>query len=181
VVDPAWEGIIEWENGFTSFPVGPMVWRDTEDGNRRECIGLGRVEGKDRNVRICTVPKTWSPPAEPVETKLEDVDDSAPPPEQKTTTATTEQDGSESKTDATSESLTTTEGNFLKLTTQSPDIVAKDPTENVGAVVKTAVVDEEIKKLAITDETPADKEREVQVSEKVSTNNAAATLPTAVV
>lgn len=59
-VDPAWDGIVEWE-GKPGFPTGPHIWRDIE-GDRMECIGLGQKDGKLRRERICTVKKTyWSP------------------------------------------------------------------------------------------------------------------------
>jgi hypothetical protein len=59
--DPGWEGHVEWANGHDHFPSGPMVWRTIDDGTRLECIGIGRVDGKERNEKICTVTRTYSP------------------------------------------------------------------------------------------------------------------------
>ena len=59
VPDPAWEGIVEWDNGHKSFPTGPHVWRETDEGKRVECIGIGCVDGKDRSERICSMPKNY--------------------------------------------------------------------------------------------------------------------------
>lgn len=61
VPDPAWEGVIAWENGYSSFPSGPLVWEDIDNGERVACMALGKDKGALRNVRICTMPKTWSP------------------------------------------------------------------------------------------------------------------------
>ncbi|KAK2594780.1 hypothetical protein QQS21_007527 [Conoideocrella luteorostrata] len=61
VPDPEWEGVIEWDNGYTSFPSGPMVWEDIDHGRRVACVGLGRENGTLRSVRICTMPKVWPP------------------------------------------------------------------------------------------------------------------------
>ncbi|OLN97444.1 SEC14 cytosolic factor 1 [Colletotrichum chlorophyti] len=60
-VDPAWDGVVKWENGHSSFKARPAVWRETEDGTRLECYGLGSVDGKELNELICSVPKTWPP------------------------------------------------------------------------------------------------------------------------
>lgn len=70
VPDPAWEGIVQWENGNTRFPSGPLLWEEIEDGKRLACIGYGRIDGKDRHQTICTIPKNFvmpnaSAPAEP--------------------------------------------------------------------------------------------------------------------
>ncbi|EFY99862.1 CRAL/TRIO domain protein [Metarhizium robertsii] len=62
VPDPSWEGVVAWENGYSSFPSGPLLWEDVDDGKRAACVALGKDKGAARNVRICTVPKTW--PAE---------------------------------------------------------------------------------------------------------------------
>ncbi|KAM0274268.1 hypothetical protein ACHAQH_008027 [Verticillium albo-atrum] len=57
--DPSWEGNVKWENGHAGFQSGPMVWRDSADGTRVECVGLGASEGTLRNEVICSVAKTW--------------------------------------------------------------------------------------------------------------------------
>ncbi|GKT61772.1 sec14 cytosolic factor [Colletotrichum tofieldiae] len=62
-VDPAWEGVVQWENGHSSFKSRPAVWRETEDGTRVECIGIGSVNGVEQKELICSVPKTWPPKA----------------------------------------------------------------------------------------------------------------------
>ncbi|KAL2760212.1 hypothetical protein ACRALDRAFT_2096211 [Sodiomyces alcalophilus JCM 7366] len=67
VTDPNWDGCLEWDNGYTAFPNGPMIWRPTEDGKRLEGIGLGSENGKQRNVRICTVLRTWPGPEDATE------------------------------------------------------------------------------------------------------------------
>ncbi|KZL87466.1 cral trio domain-containing protein [Colletotrichum incanum] len=60
-VDPAWEGVVQWENGHSSFKSRPAVWRETEDGTRVECIGIGSINGVEQKELICSVPKTWPP------------------------------------------------------------------------------------------------------------------------
>ncbi|KAF3356754.1 hypothetical protein VdG1_06177 [Verticillium dahliae VDG1] len=59
VNDPAWDGNLRWENGHTGFGSGPMIWRDTADGTRLECVGLGASSGALRDEVICSVAKTW--------------------------------------------------------------------------------------------------------------------------
>jgi hypothetical protein len=49
---------VEWDNGHKSFPTGPHIWRDTDDG-RVECIGVGSIDGKERRERICSMPKNY--------------------------------------------------------------------------------------------------------------------------
>lgn len=61
VPDPAWEGVVAWENGYSSFPSGPLLWEDIDGGERVACTALGKDKGTLRSVRICTMPKTWSP------------------------------------------------------------------------------------------------------------------------
>ncbi|CRK42724.1 hypothetical protein BN1708_008841 [Verticillium longisporum] len=59
VNDPVWDGNLRWENGHTGFGSGPMIWRDTADGTRVECVGLGASSGALRDEVICSVAKTW--------------------------------------------------------------------------------------------------------------------------
>ncbi|KAH7353337.1 CRAL/TRIO domain-containing protein [Plectosphaerella cucumerina] len=86
VRDPAWDGIVEWHDGHKAFTTGPAVWRPSADGKRLECFGLGAVDGKKRNERICSVPITWpAPAAAPTDAVTEGVQnlsvaDSAPAP-----------------------------------------------------------------------------------------------------
>lgn len=56
ITDPAWDGVVQWENGYTSFPSGPMLWEDMEGGERMRCVGLGTKDGARRHETICTVP-----------------------------------------------------------------------------------------------------------------------------
>ena len=56
-IDPAWEGVVEWE-GKKGFPTGPHVWRDLDE-ERMECVGVGLVGGVAREERICTVKKSY--------------------------------------------------------------------------------------------------------------------------
>lgn len=65
VPDPAWEGIVSWENGYTSFPGGPLIWEEIDDGQKMACIALGTKDGQNLHERVCTVPKVW--PAKPEE------------------------------------------------------------------------------------------------------------------
>lgn len=59
VPDPAWEGLIAWENGHKTFPSGPLIWEDNEDGTRLVCVGLGMTNGQQRRERIATIAKTF--------------------------------------------------------------------------------------------------------------------------
>ncbi|GAO19270.1 hypothetical protein UVI_02062510 [Ustilaginoidea virens] len=61
VPDPSWDGVVSWENGYTSFPSGPLSWEEVDDGQRVACVALGKEGGKPRNVIICTMPKLWPP------------------------------------------------------------------------------------------------------------------------
>lgn len=71
-VDPAWDGIVEWE-GKPGFPTGPHLWRDIE-GGRMECVGVGQRDGVLREERICTVKRTYRSPAPVVENGGEEGD-----------------------------------------------------------------------------------------------------------
>lgn len=55
---------MEWAPGHDRFTSRPAIWRETEDGTRVECIGIGSVKGVEQNEVICSVPKTWPPKAE---------------------------------------------------------------------------------------------------------------------
>ncbi|POR37706.1 SEC14 cytosolic factor, partial [Tolypocladium paradoxum] len=59
VPDPHWEGVVDWEEGFTSFPTGPLLWEEVDGGKRLACVAYGTEGGKPRRRRICTLPKTW--------------------------------------------------------------------------------------------------------------------------
>ncbi|KHN98449.1 Cellular retinaldehyde-binding/triple function [Metarhizium album ARSEF 1941] len=64
VPDPHWDGVVAWEDGRSAFPSGPLLWQDVDDGRSMACVALGKDKGVPRNVRVCTVPKTWWPPAD---------------------------------------------------------------------------------------------------------------------
>lgn len=66
VPDPAWDGVIRWEEGFDRFPTGPLMWETADDGERLACVAYGAEEGKPRRVRVCTISKSW--PAAEAET-----------------------------------------------------------------------------------------------------------------
>ncbi|KAH7324700.1 CRAL-TRIO domain-containing protein [Stachybotrys elegans] len=83
VTDPAWDGVVEWENGYTGFPSGPMIWED--DGDRVVCIALGAKDGKPRRERVCTVPRAWPPTATAVTTEGTQTDDATESAVYKTT------------------------------------------------------------------------------------------------
>ncbi|KAI1135021.1 CRAL/TRIO domain-containing protein [Hypoxylon sp. FL0543] len=63
--EPAWDDeikrICQWENGYTTFPPGPLYWRPIDDGKRLECVAVGSKDGKDRNERVCTITRAYPP------------------------------------------------------------------------------------------------------------------------
>jgi hypothetical protein len=61
VPDPQFEGILEWENGHTSFPTGPLLWEEIDGGTRMACVLHGQRDGQKVHERICTIPKVWPP------------------------------------------------------------------------------------------------------------------------
>ncbi|KAF4979998.1 hypothetical protein FZEAL_3860 [Fusarium zealandicum] len=79
IPDPHWEGIVEWENGHKTFPSGPMVWEETDNG-RLACVARGVKDGQPRHERVCTIPKTFGV-APVVEIPSVDVAVEAPNPE----------------------------------------------------------------------------------------------------
>ncbi|PTB64874.1 CRAL/TRIO domain-containing protein [Trichoderma citrinoviride] len=62
IPDPAWEGVVRWEKGYSSFPSGPLLWEDVPGEDRLACVRLGAENGKLVREVICTLPRTWSPP-----------------------------------------------------------------------------------------------------------------------
>ncbi|EJP63487.1 CRAL/TRIO domain-containing protein [Beauveria bassiana ARSEF 2860] len=63
IPDPAWDGVVAWDNGYSSFPTGPMIWEDVEgQPERLQCVAVGYQNGKPRRERVCTIPRTWTPP-----------------------------------------------------------------------------------------------------------------------
>jgi len=59
--DPEFEGFLEWENGHTSFPTGPLLWEEIDGGKKMACVLYGQRNGKKVHERICTIPKVWPP------------------------------------------------------------------------------------------------------------------------
>lgn len=55
-LDPKIKEALSWENGFTDFPEGPAYWVPEGDGKRMVCMAVGSKDGKERRVRVCTVP-----------------------------------------------------------------------------------------------------------------------------
>jgi hypothetical protein len=62
VTDPSWDGVVAWEPGYSSFPKGPLLWEDAEDGTSIVCVELGSKDGKPLKNKVCTMPKAWTPP-----------------------------------------------------------------------------------------------------------------------
>ncbi|KAL7800284.1 CRAL-TRIO domain-containing protein [Trichoderma ceciliae] len=60
IPDPAWDGVIRWENGHITFPSGPLLWEDVPGEERLACVRLGTDKGKPKREVICTLPKTWN-------------------------------------------------------------------------------------------------------------------------
>lgn len=59
VPDPAWEGVVRWQNGHSGFCSGPMLWEDAENGETVACIRMGRRDGKPQRETICTMPRAF--------------------------------------------------------------------------------------------------------------------------
>ncbi|KAG5976508.1 hypothetical protein E4U58_003340 [Claviceps cyperi] len=84
VPDSAWEGVVAWEKGVSSFPTGPLLWEEEEEEEQEQpgealgggggqhgakrlvCIATGKEKGTPRRQRICTVRKAWPPVREQV-------------------------------------------------------------------------------------------------------------------
>lgn len=117
IPDPAWEGIVQWENGFSEFPSGPLLWEEIDNGKRLACIAHGRVDGKDRRQTVCTIPHQFSMPT-------------GPAPAETTTAA---------------ESTTTSNGETTAVPT--PAVAADPKTEEItsGAAVENLTIEDEKK------------------------------------
>lgn len=63
VNDPSWDGVVEWDNGYTSFPSGPLLWEDVDGEDKIACYSMGSTDGQPQHVKVCTVPRTWHQPA----------------------------------------------------------------------------------------------------------------------
>ncbi|KAK4183635.1 putative SEC14 cytosolic factor [Podospora australis] len=72
-LDPEILKRLTWENGHTEFPRGPVYWKKIDGQERLECIAVGRVGGKERRERICTIPVA-SPKATPAAAPATGVD-----------------------------------------------------------------------------------------------------------
>ncbi|RYP63961.1 hypothetical protein DL771_008996 [Monosporascus sp. 5C6A] len=53
--------ICHFENGYETFPPGPLYWNTLDGGKRMECLAVGTKDGKDRRERVCTVTKAFPP------------------------------------------------------------------------------------------------------------------------
>ncbi|KAH7143740.1 CRAL-TRIO domain-containing protein [Dactylonectria macrodidyma] len=62
IPDESWNGVVAWENGHKTFPSGPLLWQEIDDGKRLACVALGAKGGNLRNERVCTIPKTFELP-----------------------------------------------------------------------------------------------------------------------
>lgn len=58
--DPNWDGVVQWEDGFQTFPTGPLLWEEIDDGTTLACVSYGSINGIPRRQRICTMLKSWS-------------------------------------------------------------------------------------------------------------------------
>ena len=58
-LDPVIRDAATWENGFTAFPKGPMLWKEMDGGKALECVAVGTEAQKDRAIRVCTLPKAF--------------------------------------------------------------------------------------------------------------------------
>ncbi|KAK7743280.1 hypothetical protein SLS53_004365 [Cytospora paraplurivora] len=59
-LDPKIRDLATWENGFDTFPKGPVYWKPIDGGKRLECVAVGSVEKQQRNIRVCTIPKAFA-------------------------------------------------------------------------------------------------------------------------
>ncbi|KAM4058873.1 CRAL/TRIO domain-containing protein [Hirsutella rhossiliensis] len=56
-LDPAIDSLLDWEPGFDKFPICPVLWEDTDDGERIACFTCGTKDGQPRRQRVCTMRK----------------------------------------------------------------------------------------------------------------------------
>jgi hypothetical protein len=61
-LDPAVHKSVKWENGYSAFPTGPLVWRPIGDGETLECVALGTKgpNHEPRSERVCTIPRLFT-------------------------------------------------------------------------------------------------------------------------
>jgi hypothetical protein len=77
--DPEYERIITFQNGYTSFPEGPMYLRPKEDGLTIELLAVGSKDQKQRKEVFATIPKAFPAKKETPSTTTESTAvDSAP-------------------------------------------------------------------------------------------------------
>lgn len=57
-LDPKIKERATWESGFDTFPKGPVLWKAIDD-ELLECVAVGSVNKKQRNVRVCTLPRSY--------------------------------------------------------------------------------------------------------------------------
>lgn len=131
IPDPAWEGVIEWEKGYSSFPTGPLLWEETDDGKRVACFMHGKEKGQARYAKICSLPKAWPPPTETVD-------------EKNNAQQTTATNGIDS---ATATATETSEG------TQTAEPESRDDGVQTDEALSTADV---VEKLKLTEKTPTE-------------------------
>lgn len=60
IPDPAWDGVIRWEKGYSSFPSGPLLWEEVPEEDRLACVRLGAENGKAKREIICSLPERGS-------------------------------------------------------------------------------------------------------------------------
>jgi hypothetical protein len=153
VPDPQWEGVVQWENGHSKFPTGPLLWEDSEDGTKLSCIAYGYQDGKPRHETICTIPKTFDANGTPISAT------NGPVPEAADTAKLAPSTGSTTAvpTPAHTTEGTQTSGNALA---QSGNVdQTDDAAQTDDSVLKNdpAAVDSAFQKLTVDDEKSADK------------------------
>jgi hypothetical protein len=57
VLDPAYKGVLEFENEIKDFPHGPMFWVHDKNGKEMEALAVGTVDEKERKEKVCVVKK----------------------------------------------------------------------------------------------------------------------------
>ncbi|OAA76781.1 Cellular retinaldehyde-binding protein [Akanthomyces lecanii RCEF 1005] len=62
VLDPVLKDIVDWDGGYSSFPLAPLVWEPVEGSpDRVACLKVGRQDGQVQRECVCTIPRTWPP------------------------------------------------------------------------------------------------------------------------
>ncbi|KAH8880246.1 CRAL/TRIO domain-containing protein [Thozetella sp. PMI_491] len=80
-LDPFIKSTVTWENGFTAFPKGPVLWREIDGGKKLECVAVGTENQKEREVRVCILPRAFpDEPAAPAPAVTTGVETEAVPP-----------------------------------------------------------------------------------------------------